>query len=103
MPNVRRWNYGNQYNIASFFSKARYQEEKSGASPAKPSRSLQHKTNLRLRSLWNSLDTGLDIRETRYVQHAAGTFIFLIVAAMLTWNAILKPQHFKPAYVGFIR
>jgi hypothetical protein len=56
----------------SFFSKARDQEEESGASPAKSGRSLQHKTNLRLRSLWNSLDIGLVIRETRYAQHADG-------------------------------
>lgn len=67
LSNVRRRNYGNQYDIASFFSKARDQDEELGASPAKPGRSLQYKSNLRLRSLWNSLDTGLNIRETRYV------------------------------------
>jgi hypothetical protein len=72
-----------RYEIASFFSKVRDQEEESGVSQAKPGRSLQHKSNLRLRSLWNSLDTGLDIRETRYVKHVAGTFIFLTVPAML--------------------
>ena len=70
LPNVRRWNYGNQYDIASFYSKARDQDEESDASPAKPGQSLQRKSNLRFRSLWNSLDTGVDIHETRYVQHA---------------------------------
>ena len=73
-----------RYEIASFFSKVRDQEEESGVSPAKPGRSLQHKSNLRLRSFWNSLPTGHDIRATRYAQHAAGTFIFLIVPTMLT-------------------
>lgn len=36
MPNVRRWICGNQYDIASFISKERAQEEEPGASVAKP-------------------------------------------------------------------